>query len=258
MTGNAVVNHFEYLAACAFASAFFQQAGFFEILPMITQSCYYIFYTLVFVRDRSFDRWTPVLSFAQIEHHFDLNIQTICAVAITFIDDKYVTDFKDTSLDCLNIVAKSGYEHNKCGIRILNDIDFGLSYAYCFDENYIETESIHQFNRICGLAGQTPETAACTHTTDINTLIQRQVVHTNTVTKNGAAGERTGRIDSDDAYCFTLFAKLLYEGIRQCALTRTRRTSDTDDLSTTGMVIDIFHDIFITITFVFNDGNCSR
>ncbi|CUP68044.1 Uncharacterised protein [Bacteroides xylanisolvens] len=88
-----------------------------------------------------------------------------------------------------------------------------MSYAYCFDENDIETESIHQFDRICSLAGKSAEAAARTHTTDINTLIQGQVVHSDTVTKDGAAGEWTRRIDGYDTYSFALLTELLNEGI---------------------------------------------
>ena len=72
---------------------------------MFAQSCYYFRYALILVRDRSLDRRTPVLSFAQIKHHFDFDVQTICAIAITFVDAEYITNFKDTCFDSLNIVA---------------------------------------------------------------------------------------------------------------------------------------------------------
>ena len=78
----------------------------------------------VLVCNRPFNGRTPVLSFSQIKHHFDFNIQTVCAVTITFINAEYIPDFKDACLNGLNIVTQSGYEHNECCIRILDDIYF--------------------------------------------------------------------------------------------------------------------------------------
>ena len=94
--------------------------------------------------------------------------------------------------------------------------------------------------------------AARSHTADKYALVERQVVHTDAVAQDGAAGKGACGVDGDDADSFPAFAVFLGNLIRHGAFARTRGAGNAKYVGISRMRIERFHDVDSILALVLN------
>src|SRR5262245_18545470 len=85
------------------------------------------------------------------------------ARAVTFIDDKDVTDFHDARLERLDVVAHSGNENDDRNVGEFHNVDFVLPDADSFDDDWVFTRSIENSCDIGSCCCQPTQMAARCH-----------------------------------------------------------------------------------------------
>ena len=119
--------------------------------------------------------------------------------AIALGDGMDVGNFENARLDRLNLIAQPRRRDDDHRVRRLNDIDLVLADADSLDEDNIEPAGIENIDDVMGGAGKSAERAARGQAADEHSGVAGQLQHADPVAEDGAAGERAGRIDGDDA-----------------------------------------------------------
>jgi hypothetical protein len=82
-----------------------------------------------------------------------------------------------------------------------------------------------------GCLGQSPVATARGHTPNKHASIEIMLLHADTITEDGSARERAGRIDSDNANGFALLACMGSECVSDGAFAGARRSRNTHAVS---------------------------
>ena len=125
--------------------------------------------------------------------------QAVGALAVGLVDDEDVGDLHDAGLDRLHVVAGAGHEHDDRDVRRADDVHFVLADADGLDDDDVLARGVEDQRRVARRARQAAEMAARRHAADEHAGIAGVRAHADAVAEDGAAGERAGRIDGDDA-----------------------------------------------------------
>ena len=123
----------------------------------------------------------------------------IGALAIGLVDDEDVGDLHDAGLERLHLVAGARHERDDRDVGGADDVDFVLADADGLDEDDVLAGGVEDQRDFAGGARQAAEVAARRHAADEDAGVGGVRLHAHAIAEDGAAGERAGRIDGDDA-----------------------------------------------------------
>ena len=92
-----------------------------------------------------------------------------------------------------------GHEHDDRDVGGADDVDFVLADADGLDEDDVLAGGVEHERGVGGRAREAAEMAARRHAADEDAGVGGVRLHAHAVAEDRAAGERTGRIDGDDA-----------------------------------------------------------
>ncbi len=106
-----------------------------------------------------------------------------------------------------------------------------------FDDDRIVTGGVHGAHDIARRGGESTQAAATGHAANKDVGIAGQLHHPDTITEDGTAGEWTGRVNRYDANLCIMLAKLAYYAGDKRTFAGTGRSSHTDDMGVTGVLV---------------------
>ena len=102
-------------------------------------------------------------------------------------------------LERLHLVAGAGHERHDRDVGGADDVDFVLADADGLDEHDVLAGGVEHERGLAGRAGQAAEVPARRHAADEHAAVAGVRLHAHAIAEDGAAAERAGRIDRDDA-----------------------------------------------------------
>ena len=123
----------------------------------------------------------------------------IGAFAIGLVDHEDVGDLHDAGLQRLHIVAGARHQRHDRDVGGADDVDLVLADADGLDEDDVLAARVEHERGLAGRARQAAEMAARRHAADEHAVVAGMRLHAHAIAEDGAAGERAGRIDGDDA-----------------------------------------------------------
>ena len=191
----------------------------------------------------------------KIQHHIDFADEFIRTVKIGLVDGEHIADLQDARLNGLNIVAHTGDQNDHGSVRRPHNVHLGLPDTDGLDKDDIFAERIHDLYRVSSLVRKPAKAAARSHTADKYALVERQVVHTDAVAQDGAAGKGACGVDGDDADSFPAFAVFLGNLIRHGAFPSTGGSRNAEDIGVSRVWIKSLHDVRRALALVLNRRN---
>ena len=169
-----------------------------------------------------------VFADGQSLHGADFTLHAVSAFAVTLIDDKDVGNLHDPGFDGLHVIAHARHKDDDRDVCQPHDVHLILAHAYSLNQDDVFATGVKRGGYVVCSAGQAAEESACGHAADVNAGISMVGLHANAVTQNGAAGIRTGGVNSYDADCLVLPAIFAGQLVNQRALACPRSPGDAD------------------------------
>src|SRR5712691_6315958 len=133
------------------------------------------------------------------QHHCQFSDCLVGTSSICLADYKNISNFQDTSLDGLNVIAHARGNNDQYSLGSTHHFYFGLPGADGLNDDGIVASSIHCSDDITSGGGETSHATSTCHATDKYIGVSRELHHANAVSQNGSTREGTGRVDGDDS-----------------------------------------------------------
>ena len=134
------------------------------------------------------------------EQRLDFGDGPIGAVAVSLVHDEHIGNLHHARLERLHFVAHARHEHENRDISGPGDLNFVLPHTDGLNRHDIFPGGVEHEGRVSRRARQTAEMSARRHAADEHTGVLRVRLHAHAITKHGAAAERAGGIDSENAH----------------------------------------------------------
>src|SRR3954464_11977034 len=180
----------------------------------------------------------PVAVLADRQHHLEVLGRLLHPVAVGLVDHEDVGDLQDSRLDGLDVVPQAGDGHHHDGVHRAHHVHLVLPHAHRLDEDPVEAGRVEQIDGVAGGAGQPAHGAAGGHRADEDAGIGVEGRHADTVAQQGAAGERAGGIDGQDAHRLPALADAAGETVHERALAGAGGTGDADHPRFSRLAVD--------------------
>ena len=192
------------------------------------------------------------------EHHLEVVSDPVGAVAVGLVEHEDVGDLEDPRLDRLDVVTQAGHRDDQDRIHARHHVDLVLADPDRLDDHPVEAGGVEKVGGIARRPRQASHSAARRHRADENSGVGRQTLHADPVTEQRPAGERRGRIDTEDADRLAAPPALLRQAIDESALAGARRTGDADDPGPSGRRVDPAEELRLPATPALDDRDRPR
>jgi alkylhydroperoxidase family enzyme len=194
----------------------------------------------------------------QLEHISELIGGVLRQWQVRLVDHQHVGNLQHAGLHRLHVVAHVGRIHHDAHVGDLGDFRFGLAGADRLQDHDLAAGSVHDIYYPMDTLGQSAQMTARCHGADEDARIFRMPPHPHAVAEDGAAENRTRRIDGGDRNSAALRAERGDCGVDQRRLPRTRRAGETDHCGPAGFGNDAPVDVVGGAAARFNHADATR
>ena len=147
------------------------------------------------------DRRTPLplLEAVQPQHRLDRATIRSAPSRSALLTTKTSGNLHDPGLERLDLVARPRHQRDDGNVGRPDDVDLVLADADRLDQDDVLAAGIEDQRHVAGRSRQAAEVAARRHAADEDARVAGVRLHADAIAENGAAAERAGRIDRDDA-----------------------------------------------------------
>src|SRR5690242_11173090 len=149
---------------------------------------------------------TPFFGSAERQHDLEIRHRLMRAWPIRHVDDETVGDLEQARLDRLDAVAEAGDGHDDDRVGDLHYLELDLPDADGLDEDDVAAERVERADDVAGRGRQPARAASRRHAPDEDARVAGVPLHADAIAEDRPAGERTRRIDGDDADAPTFLA----------------------------------------------------
>ena len=181
---------------------------------------------------------TQPVNSRHLHHRTDLASQLIGHRVIGLVDDKDVGDLHDAGLEHLDRIAAAGLKRDERRVRQLRDRNLALADADRLDEHDVETECIHEHDRIGGRAGEAAQMPAARHRSNEDGFVGEVLGQPDAIAEQRAVRKRRARIDRDDADALAELSRLAHQSGRKRRLSDARRPGQADRHCAPGPLVE--------------------
>ena len=148
---------------------------------------------------------------------------------VGFVDDEDVGDLDEPGLHGLDVVAepRRGGEHAHVGD--VDDVDLALAGADGLDEDQVFACRVEHIDDAHGRGRQAAEVASARQRAHEYAVVVECGGHAHAVAEDGAAGDRAGRIDGNDADGASEPADVCDQRVDERGFAGARRAGEADD-----------------------------
>lgn len=154
----------------------------------------------------------------------------IGARAVALIDHENISDFQQSGLHRLNIVAAFRRQYHQGRVGEAGDLDLVLAHSDGLDDDGIEWGNFQQIGDFDYPRVKAAQRSAGRKAADEDSRVVIPLAHSDAVAEQGAEVECGGRVYTKDRYFFVFADEVRDQCVHQGALTDARGTGYSDDL----------------------------